>query len=100
MAGWPVCFLASRLGVTERVLCFFGSCRWLAGAHALGPRLGPPIIGARRGVGLVASCFRRFRFAFASLWLGGGGLNARGPKDLEPCASATRFANGPAHGHS
>ena len=65
VAGRSVCCLASRLEVTERVLCFFGSCGLAAGVHALGSRLGPPIIEARRGVGLVASCFVRFRFPSA-----------------------------------
>ena len=37
-------FLLSELAVAERVLCLFGSCGWAAGVHALGARLGPPIV--------------------------------------------------------
>ena len=58
VAGWPVCFLAGRLDVTRRVLRFFGSCGWGAGVQALGSRLDPPVIEARRDHGrlvLVAS---------------------------------------------
>ena len=42
-----------ELAVAERVLCLFGSSGWAAGVHALGARLGPPIIEAWRDLDLV-----------------------------------------------
>ena len=48
--GWPVDCLVSELAVAEHALRLFGSCGWAAGVHALGARLGPPIIEAWRNL--------------------------------------------------
>ena len=83
LARW---LLSWRTG-SYRCCAFFGSCGWGAGVQALGSRLDPPIIEARRGLDLVAkggrflslrswlgaACWGRFRFA---LRLGEGGLGA------------------------
>ena len=51
--GWLVGCLVGELAVVERVLCLFGSCGLAAGVHALGSRLGPPLIEVWRDLDVV-----------------------------------------------